>query len=653
LLRRVEHLLEHPADDMKLQGRRKVRALWFNAWKYPSEDTVLAGLLGALLDEFRTKSALDQLTSYLEKQKGPLAKAVLKKVMPARVLELLPDSFASGSFAVAEGRRAFHDTFRLLFCRLSCLYLDGKRVLTDLENRSERQLWPRGKAQRRSLAIFLDDLDRCQPKRVREVLEAINLFMDLPGVCFYLGVDWDRLRDCLDDVGEEHQEQYLQKIVQVKLDLPTVSQIDGSRFVRQLLEKVRGTALAQVLEAGEGGSASENLAAILKSCHPRHIKGFLNDLSMTLAVLGRTGRLGDGPEQVSEAAVLAWHLLNEVLERQEWKEIRVSGRHLRQFLDRVLKKEPVSESQGAEKEGLEGEGGIKQGLRLEKRALLARHLEILDKLKDPQLHVLVHMASPPATGDGPKAKKVVGSDLLSLHSGAWVELEAKEPFEMGSNDGRDNEKPVHPVALSPYWMSRHLVTNADFAAYLKEVEVKEPPKHWEAGEIPEGKERHPVVYVNFRDAQAYCAWLTTKLIGRGSKGEARLPTEAQWEFAARGHEGRKYPWGNEPEPNEDLANFGEAIGDTTKVGAYPPGATLEGVHDLAGNVWEWCQDRYKDSYEGALPKDPPGPDSGLSRVLRGGAFDYSSGGLRGAFRLYFHPVIGDEDVGFRVVFVGG
>ena len=109
-----------------------------------------------------------------------------------------------------------------------------------------------------------------------------------------------------------------------------------------------------------------------------------------------------------------------------------------------------------------------------------------------------------------------------------------------------------------------------------------------------------------------------------------LPTEAQREFAARGTEGRKYPWGDE-EPTPELVNFGGNVGDTTSVKSYPKGTTPEGVHDLAGNVWEWCRDRYG-MYPFGEQADPVGSENGSNRVLRGGSFDSDPDELRSAYR---------------------
>lgn len=148
--------------------------------------------------------------------------------------------------------------------------------------------------------------------------------------------------------------------------------------------------------------------------------------------------------------------------------------------------------------------------------------------------------------------------------------------------------------------------------------------------------------------EAFCTWLTRRLETSARKGAAaQLPTEAQWEFAARGADGREYPWGAEP-PDERRANFGGKIGGTTPVDAYPAGATPEGVHDLAGNVWEWCRDWFG-SYPGEEQRDPTGADRGTSRVLRGGSFNRDPRALRGVYRYVNLPGDRNGALGFRVV----
>ncbi len=286
-------------------------------------------------------------------------------------------------------------------------------------------------------------------------------------------------------------------------------------------------------------------------------------------------------------------------------------------------------------------------VKLRAKKALDSYVEAIEKLDPNQRRVLVHLASPPAI-------EVVPShggdhmDLFDLGGPAWVSL-AGGAFTMGSNAGRDNEKPEHPAEVSPFRMGRFPVTNAQYAVYAHET-GKKSPQHWEDGAIPEGKAQHPVTYVSWDDATAFSVWLSERIARTGAEGQAGLPREAEWEFAARGAEGRAYPWGLE-EPTVERANFDTEVGDTTAVGAYPKGATPEGVHDLAGNVWEWCHDWYGDYSE--APKrdyrDYNGPERGTGRVVRGGSFGIDTGYLRGAYRFYYVPRTRLYYAGFRVV----
>lgn len=240
-------------------------------------------------------------------------------------------------------------------------------------------------------------------------------------------------------------------------------------------------------------------------------------------------------------------------------------------------------------------------------------------------------------------------DLLDLDGPAWVRLEGGV-FEMGSDDGEKGERPVHTVRLSPFLISRYPVTNAQYSAFVEDT-GRQPPRHWDGRKIPEGKAEHPVVWVSLSEADAFCDWLTKQIGERSEK--AHLPTEAQWEFAARGTEGRLYPWGSH-QPTPEHANYKETgIDDTSPVGSYPKGVTPDGVHDLAGNVYEWCRDWYGSYPENVEPppQDPTGPTTGLTRVLRGGSFDLIPRYLRGADR-YADPGSRGGYRGFRVAWDG-
>lgn len=180
----------------------------------------------------------------------------------------------------------------------------------------------------------------------------------------------------------------------------------------------------------------------------------------------------------------------------------------------------------------------------------------------------------------------------------------------------DDELPWHDVSISAYWMDQTEVTNGMYGLCVQAGICRPPQKPSSAKRpayfgSPEFQD-YPVVQITWGDAQAYCAWA-----GR------RLPTEAEWERAARGDDQRTYPWGDEP-PSARFANFNALIRDTSRVGSYPAGASPYGALDMAGNVWEWVSDLYASNYYASSPAaDPTGPADNFGRfqrVIRGGSF---------------------------------
>ncbi|MGH7495884.1 MAG: formylglycine-generating enzyme family protein [bacterium] len=244
-------------------------------------------------------------------------------------------------------------------------------------------------------------------------------------------------------------------------------------------------------------------------------------------------------------------------------------------------------------------------------------------------------------------------------------------FVMGGD--KEDEKPPHEVELSPYRISKYPITNAQFEAFMKANGYQEPkwwstegwqyrqernweqPRYWDNDgfNLP----NQPVVGVSWFEAEAFCAWLTAEGAGLSAEGQkqiVRLPTEAEWEFAARGKEGRKYAWGS-GEPTLEHANYDESkISRPTIVGSYPKGVTPDEIFDLVGNVWEWCQDWYSEKYYAECKKkgviqNPAGPGEGTGRILRGASWYNNAGALRGSRRSGFVPGYRVDSIGFRVV----
>ncbi len=222
-------------------------------------------------------------------------------------------------------------------------------------------------------------------------------------------------------------------------------------------------------------------------------------------------------------------------------------------------------------------------------------------------------------------------------------------FLMGSEDdnqlAEDQEKPQHPVEISyDYWMARYPVTNEQFAAFVEVAPYKlDLEKNWKK------KANHPVVLVSWHDAMAYCKWLNDSLRSELGDLVLRLPTEAEWEKAARGEYGNEWPWGNEFDPKKCNGIEG-GKGGTTPVGTYSPqGDSPYGVADMAGNVWEWCHSLYQPyPYQVADGRESEDATAG-ARVVRGGSFNNNQWFARAAYRYRRDPVNRTDNQGFRVV----
>ena len=244
------------------------------------------------------------------------------------------------------------------------------------------------------------------------------------------------------------------------------------------------------------------------------------------------------------------------------------------------------------------------------------------------------------------------------------------PFLMGSDQERDpgadsGELPQHEMSLPAYYVARYPVTQAQYRAFVGDTGHRPPeaeidperPYEWLDGRPPARLANHPVVLVTWHDAVAYCRWLTERLRAWEGTPEplssllrergwvVRLPTEAEWEKAARGSDGRLYPWGDRFD-SEKCNMLETGIGGTSAVGCFPAGVSPYCVEDPSGNVWEWCGTKWRDSY-----KDPA--DESLEgdalRGVRGGSFFYSQRYVRCADRYWDGPYLRSWNYGFRVV----
>ncbi|TLS66456.1 formylglycine-generating enzyme family protein [Mariprofundus erugo] len=232
---------------------------------------------------------------------------------------------------------------------------------------------------------------------------------------------------------------------------------------------------------------------------------------------------------------------------------------------------------------------------------------------------------------------------------AWMITVPAGVFTMGSDDPRTNDenRPAHQVRMPAYKIDKYLVTQAEYARFVAAKKYR-PPLEWTDGHIAAGMAMHPVTMISWYNARDYCAW-----VGK------RLPTEAEWEKAARGTDGRRWPWGNEMNP--DNLNTYYKVRHTTPVNQYPQGASVYGVMDMAGNVQQWVADQFA-PYPGTgarqevfEPKalDPNyqrGSDEQeelIYRVMRGGSWKSDPISTTSYHRNYALPNYASDFFGFR------
>ena len=484
------------------------------------------------------------------------------------------------------------------------------------------------------LVMFIDDLDRCLPEKAVEVLEAIKLFLDVPGCVFVLGLDQDvvsrgveikyrefGLTGEREGAGGEKRPfpidgtRYLEKIFQLPFQIPPIQPDDVGDFVQGLVDQWPSKECHRVFAKGLGKN-------------PRQVKRTVN-VFLLLWHLAKKRKISEIKAARLAKVVAIQHIYPEL-----YRVLRETPRLLRD-LEKYYRTESASRMEGdeqTESRKVEPPPTLSRYVhRAAVRSILTLHPEKMEDVNftglppgelDLYFTLTRRAEAPQADGEGAFA---FGFEPQTVGIPAG-------PFLMGSTDddklARDNEKPRHTVELPEYFIGKYPVTNAEYRAFVQEAKY-DPPPDWEGNKYSENKGGHPVVNVSWRNAVAYCDWLSKK-----TRKTYRLPSEAEWEKGARGADGWIYPWGNKWDKGHLNSQEG-GPGDTTPVGQYSPdGDSPYGVSDMAGNVWEWTRSLWGKSPENPDFKYPYAPDSdredvaagdNILRVLRGGAFPILTG----------------------------
>lgn len=641
-------------DDDENKNFRRCRTVWFNAWKYADEDELLVALVRVIVQTMADDDAVSQILGKV------LDPAYPRRDVVATVLSWfaikLPGGVEAGLNTGAPRETPFAqktallDLFMETFDHLLAVWVSG--------NLFEKKIDPA----RNAVAVFIDDLDRCLPDKAVQVLEAIKLFLDRPGVAFVLAADEDAVRSAIKahyeklGITGQRASDYLEKIFQVRFVLPPLSSSQAAGYLAKNLGELLDDRLTQNLDLIITGAEA----------NPRQLKTFVNDLNVTWAILQNAGLA----ESTLQADFMRWLALNRVSPAFG---LKVRELHKDSRLDFIRDATKWVDDRSHKP----GEFGEWEGYEYRRLRDVLKRINFSAKVTADVLDRFIFWSAPIEQARVGELKVTLDDVRLSSEAivtraeaevrrtvefapiaanpflpDYWIPIPAGK-FVMGSRDdnklANDNERPQHTVENPyAYRIARYPVTNAEFAEFVQVAGYKSDAVKTD---LPD----HPVVNVSWRDAQEYCQWLTEKLRAGGmisAKEIIRLPTEAEWEKAARGEYGKEWPWGDEWDASKCNSSEGGPR-TTTPVGQYSPqGDSPYGVADMAGNVREWCQSKYKPYLYKAddSREDLTGNDV---RVLRGGLFNGNRERARCAYRVYDRPVVRLDFVGFRVVVAPG
>ncbi|MBC2696551.1 MAG: SUMF1/EgtB/PvdO family nonheme iron enzyme [Desulfobacteraceae bacterium] len=701
--------------DCEGQGDNAAVAVWFNAWQYEREEHLIVPLIATIARDIKKKQEQWEEKLSLNDEVGDAARKALnimkvggKKVHDALRSVLYGVSMKGklgvpllGELEISASMKNMIERYEAVTqdtLMARSLYFDAFDQLRELSHDKD--------IKKPQIVVFIDDLDRCFPEQAVRFLESVKLVLHQPRFSFVLGIypqiveefirnkyaaqypmaaataasrDDDELRSRMNNYLDYFND-YLGKIVQVRHYVPERRPDQMQGYIRRLLDEAGVT--SEFLVKGISEKDLLELIAEVGKRSPREIVRKINGLIVKW-------RIAKSEKSDAEPYDLLAGLINETILDRVTK-----GRHeYEQFLHLLEMTtgeddsttygrnlaEALEKTQNATYHG-ERISMLKKDMGAENIHTMTSLIEILEKdehlcnvlnsrpgykwLSDKKYREEMRETyeekpySEEARKNIRKTKKEsllpqepdthVPEDFEHIIQGLRMAPIPAGEFNMGSEDGDDNEKPIHLVKLDRFEISSTPVTQAQYKAVMG----ANPSYFKEKG--------HPVENVSWNDAMVFCEQLT-KL----AKGKRRftLPTEAQWEYACRA--GMTTPFNTGENLTTEQANYngnypyrnnpkGKYLKKTTRVGSYPPNEW--GLYDMHGNVWEWCMDWYGEkNYDECNKKgsveNPAGPETGSTRVLRGGSWSRSGQRCRSAYRYNCNPGSRYDFIGFRLVFV--
>lgn len=603
LMKRVMSFLDDKVIDKDPRVYRKCKTVWFQPWKYDNENEILAALIEEIFKRMETDGFFSSVKGEFEK----LTKGISKTKMLGKISELffaglnITDFFKDMEY---KDKLGFYDTFNKFFDDLLWTYLNWRPKIKASEKPDDRN---------GALVVFIDDLDRCPKPRIVKVLETIKLFMDKEGCIFVIGAANEIIESALEECYKDDAASFMDKIVQVTFNLPHIHTDLFGSYIGAISQEAMG-------------EISDYLDILIPEIkhNPRQLKRILNDLSL------QNGLLKNSNIEIDYHNVMLWKIIdinNKYLSlkidlTENISNFSILRTKINEIKDSAGRTE-VWEISDDKLEFFKVPHSLRNYIKNKDVVRLIEKFSC-DEKQLAQLMTISRMvqSSVESVIKQKNLKTVIDNDMVSIPKGSFLFGDKKNPTEIE----RPYEIDIYPVTNEQY---RYFIENDGYKneslwskdgwAWLSKGRITSP-EYWNNEKF--NKSDHPVVGVSYFEAEAYSKW-----------AGKRLPTEEEWERAARGTNGPIYPWGDDFD--KDKCNSGlSGFESTSRVNLFTNGISEAGCYDMAGNVWEWTSSHYnrkKNSY-----------------VLRGGSWLLDdTDDFRCAFRYFRDPYGRDSLVGFR------